>query len=75
MFFFLLTTLLFSYFIMIDLIRDTVFGHLPRLTSKGKILPHEEDRDLSLWKRYSDTEKSGRMAHHGHTGEEEKAEE
>jgi MFS transporter, DHA1 family, multidrug resistance protein len=60
---------------MIELIRDTVFGHLLRPTSKGKVLPYEEDRDPSLWKRYIDTEKSGRMAHHGHTGEEVKAEE
>ena len=34
----------------------------------------EEERDPSLWKRYVDKEKSGRMAHHGHTGEEEERE-
>jgi DHA1 family multidrug resistance protein-like MFS transporter len=56
---------------MAGLIRDTLFGHLLRLISHGKILPYEEDRDPSLWKRYVDTEKSGRVAHHGHTGEEE----
>ncbi|KAK0104487.1 hypothetical protein ONS95_004776 [Cadophora gregata] len=57
---------------MKDLVRDTVSGHFLRLISKGKIMTFEEERDPSLWKQYIDTEKSGRMAHHGHTGEEEK---
>lgn len=57
---------------MIELIRDTVFGHFLRLISKGKIWPHEEDQDTSIWKHYIDTEKSGRMVHLGHTGEKEK---
>ncbi len=60
---------------MTELIRDTVLGHLLRLVSKGKILPYEEEQDPLLWRRYIDTEKSGRMAHHGHIGEEEKTKE
>ncbi|KAG4411085.1 hypothetical protein IFR04_015784 [Cadophora malorum] len=57
---------------MKELVRDTVFGHFLRLVTKGKVMTFEEERDSSLWKRYVDKEKSGRMAHHGHTGEEEK---
>lgn len=62
-------------FTMAELIRDTVFGHFLRIISGGKVLPYEEERDPSLWKRYIDKEKSGRMAHHGHTGEEDENEE
>ncbi|RDW89018.1 hypothetical protein BP6252_01050 [Coleophoma cylindrospora] len=57
---------------MKELIRDTVLGHFLRMVTKGKVLPYEEDRDPALWKRYVDKEASGRMAHHGHLGEEEK---
>ncbi len=60
---------------MKELVRDTVLGHFLRLVTGGRVLPYEEDRDPSLWKRYIDKEKSGRMAHHGHTEEEEKDEE
>jgi MFS transporter, DHA1 family, multidrug resistance protein len=56
---------------MTDLIRGTVSGHFIRLISGKLYLPYGEDRDNSLWKRYVDAEKSGRMAHRGHTGEEE----
>jgi DHA1 family multidrug resistance protein-like MFS transporter len=59
---------------MKELFRDTTTGHVLRLITKGRILQYEEDRDPSLWQRYIDKEKSGRMAHHGHTGEEEKEE-
>jgi DHA1 family multidrug resistance protein-like MFS transporter len=59
---------------MKELFRETTTGHVLRLITKGRILQYEEDRDPSLWQRYIDKEKSGRMAHHGHTGEEEKEE-
>jgi DHA1 family multidrug resistance protein-like MFS transporter len=59
---------------MKELFRDTTTGHVLRLLTKGRILQYEEDKDPSLWQRYIDKEKSGRMAHHGHTGEEEKEE-
>jgi DHA1 family multidrug resistance protein-like MFS transporter len=59
---------------MKELVRDTVVGHLLRLATRGKVLQYEEERDPSLWKRYVDKEKSGRMAHHGNTEEEEKEE-
>ena len=54
-----------------DLFRDTVVGHLVRWVSKGKLLPHPEDKDNRLWKKYVHEEKTARMAHHGHTEEEE----
>jgi DHA1 family multidrug resistance protein-like MFS transporter len=60
---------------MKELIRDTVFGHGLRLITRGRVLQYEEDRDPSLWKRYIDKEKSGKMAHHGTTEDEEKEEE
>lgn len=60
---------------MKELFRDTVAGHLVRYTTRGKVLQYVEERDPSLWKRYVDKVKSGRMAHHGHTGEEEKPDE
>lgn len=56
---------------MKELFRDTITGHAIRLLTKGRVLQYEEERDPSLWKRYIDKEKSGRMAHHGHTGEAE----
>ena len=59
---------------MKELFRDTTTGHVLRLITKGRILQYEEDRDPSLWQRYIDKEKSGRMAHHGHMGEEDKEE-
>lgn len=46
---------------MKELIRDTVLGHFLRLITKGKVLPYAEDRDPSLWERYIDKEKSGRV--------------
>lgn len=51
--------------IMKELFRDTVTGHFLRIISGGKILPFEEDRDPSIWKKYVHVEKSGHMAHHG----------
>lgn len=54
---------------MAELIRDTAFGHLVRLITKGKVLPYAEDRDPSLWKQYLSEEKTRRMAHHGHPGQ------
>ncbi|KAI9839881.1 MAG: hypothetical protein M1819_000073 [Sarea resinae] len=51
---------------MTELIRDTVFGHLLRLLSGGRLLPYAEDRDPALWKKYVNEEASGRLAHHGH---------
>ncbi|KAI9814407.1 MAG: hypothetical protein M1827_003263 [Pycnora praestabilis] len=59
---------------MTELIRDTLFGHFLRLVSGGKLLQFQEERDPSLWRQYVHKEKSGRMAHHGHAGEEEKSE-
>ena len=56
---------------MTELIRDTVFGHLLRWVSGGKILSHPEDIDVGLWKKYVHHEKTARIASHGHTDEPE----
>ncbi|KAK3064479.1 hypothetical protein LTS18_006856 [Coniosporium uncinatum] len=50
---------------MKELIRDTVFGHIVRFVSGGKLLQYQEERDPSLWKQFVDKEKSGYAAHHG----------
>lgn len=50
-----------------DLIRDSAFGHLVRLASRGKFFPYPEERDTSLWKKFVNEEKSGHIAHHGDT--------
>ncbi|KAF2255830.1 multidrug resistance protein-like protein [Trematosphaeria pertusa] len=50
-----------------DLIRDSTFGHLVRLASKGRIFSYAEERDTSLWKKFVNEEKSGYIAHHGDT--------
>ncbi|KUJ20399.1 putative caffeine resistance protein 5 [Mollisia scopiformis] len=60
---------------MKELFRDTVTGHAIRILTKGRVLQYEEERDPSLWKRYVNKEKSGHMAHHGHTGEPDEKEE
>ncbi|MCJ1312874.1 hypothetical protein MMC25_006550 [Agyrium rufum] len=56
---------------MSEFFRDTVFGHLVRLVTRGKVLSYVEDRDPETWKRYVNHEASRRIAHHGHTGEHE----
>ena len=56
---------------MTELIRDTVFGHLIRWISGGKVLPHPEDLDPRFWKKYVHEGKTARIAQQGHTGEPE----
>lgn len=48
---------------MIELFRDTTIGHLIRWISHGKILPHAEDVDPTLWRMYISTEKSTTLEH------------
>lgn len=48
---------------MLELFRDTSIGHLLRWLSGGKILPHAEDVDPSLWRMYISTEKSATLEH------------
>jgi len=61
---------------MSELIRDTIFGHAIRIITHQKALPYPEDKDHSLWEQYVSKEKSGNLAHHGHTrrAEEESSE-
>ena len=46
---------------MLELFRDTVIGHLLRWVSHGRLLPHAEDIDPSLWKMYVSSEKSANL--------------
>lgn len=48
---------------MIELVRDTTIGHLVRWISHGKLLPHAEDVDPTLWRMYISTEKSTTLEH------------
>jgi MFS transporter, DHA1 family, multidrug resistance protein len=57
---------------MAELIRDTVFGHLLRWVSGGKILPHPEDKDPNWWKKYAHEEKTARLAQYGQLEEPER---
>jgi len=50
-----------------DLIRDSAFGHLVRLVSKGKLFPYDEEKDPALWRKYLNETKSGHAAYHGKT--------
>ncbi|CAG8977637.1 hypothetical protein HYALB_00006587 [Hymenoscyphus albidus] len=67
-----LVAMLWELIAMRELFRDSTFGHVVRLVTRGRVLQFEEESNPSLWERYVDREKSGRMAHHGHVGEEEK---
>ena len=55
---------------MSELIRDTVFGHILRFFTKGKVLQYAEEKDPSLWKQYLDRDQTKQMALYGHTGDE-----
>ncbi|KAF7181997.1 hypothetical protein CNMCM7691_001385 [Aspergillus felis] len=52
---------------MSTLMRDSVAGHAVRLLTKGRFFKYAEERDPSLWQRYTNTEKSARMASTGRT--------
>ena len=51
---------------MTDLLRDTVFGHLLRYLTKGRVLQYMEEKDPTLWKQYIDREQTYNMAIYGH---------
>ncbi len=55
---------------MSELIRDTVFGHLVRFVTKGRVLQYAEEKDPSLWKQYLDRNGTKNMALHGHPEDE-----
>ena len=50
---------------MAELIRDTAFGHLLRLITKGKVLQYAEEKDPRLWKQYIDRDQTKNMAMFG----------
>lgn len=55
---------------MSELIRDTVFGHVVRFITKGRVLQFAEEKDPSLWKQYLDRDQTKNMALYGHPGDE-----
>ncbi|KAI9050926.1 hypothetical protein LZ554_005038 [Drepanopeziza brunnea f. sp. 'monogermtubi'] len=59
---------------MAELFRDTTLGKLLRVSTRGRLMQYAEERNPALWRRYVDSAKSGRMAHHGTTEEEKQAE-
>lgn len=50
-----------------ELFRDTSFGKISRIISRGKLFPYPEDKNPEIWQRYVDTDMSANMAHHGTT--------
>lgn len=50
---------------MASLMQDSIAGYAIRFLSKGHIFKYAEERDPSLWKQYTNKEKSSRMAYHG----------
>jgi DHA1 family multidrug resistance protein-like MFS transporter len=52
---------------MKELIRDTIFSHILRLLTGGRVFKYPEEEDPSLWKKYVHVEKSANMARHGQT--------
>jgi len=50
-----------------ELMRDTTFGHILRILSRGKVFPYWEDKDPELWREYIHEEKTHNLAKHGQT--------
>ncbi|PWY84823.1 MFS general substrate transporter [Aspergillus heteromorphus CBS 117.55] len=55
---------------MSTLIQDSIAGHALRLLSRGRLFRYAEEKDPSLWRRFVNLDKSGRMAETGHPGPE-----
>lgn len=53
---------------MATLIQDSIAGHFLRIFTNARLFKYAEERDPSLWKRYTNIEKSSRLAYHGRTG-------
>ena len=60
---------------MLDLIRDSAFGHIVRLVTRNKYLQYPEEKDPEIWKKYVSHEKAGYAAYHGATQPPENADE
>jgi len=50
---------------MAELIRDSTFGQIVRLVSRGKIFQYPEERNPELVREFINEKKSGHLAHHG----------
>jgi len=48
-----------------DIVRDSAFGHLVQLVSRGKYFQYAEERDPSLLKQFVNEDKSLNIRHHG----------
>lgn len=48
-----------------SVLRDSAFGSLVRLATKGKYFRFLDERNPELWKEYVNQKKSGHLAHHG----------
>ena len=52
---------------MYELIRESAFGQIVRLITRNKVFRYPEEKDLSIWEKYINQEKSRNMAVHGST--------
>ncbi|KAH9892942.1 MFS transporter [Xylariomycetidae sp. FL2044] len=52
---------------MKELVRDTIFSHVLRLLTGGRVFKYPEEVDPSIWKKYVDAEKSANIARYGQT--------
>jgi hypothetical protein len=52
---------------MSDLVRDSVFGQLVRLTTGGRVFQYPDEYDESIREKYINKEKSGNLALYGST--------
>ena len=50
---------------VVETLRDSFFGQIVRLVTRGKVFQYPEEKDPSIWEKYINAEKSGNMAHHG----------
>jgi DHA1 family multidrug resistance protein-like MFS transporter len=48
-----------------DLIRDTAFGQIVRVSTKRKYLQYPEEKDPELWRKWVSEEKSANAARYG----------
>lgn len=55
---------------MSELIRDTVFGHILRFITKGRVLQYAEEKDPSLWRQYLDRHQTKNTALYGRPDDE-----
>src|SRR4051812_44512285 len=50
-----------------ECVRDSSFGHIVRLATRGRMFKFLDERNPNIWKTLVNEEKSGYLAHHGTT--------